>query len=132
MENKKILVIYGPNMNLIGLRKKGVTIDKLNTYMRKLIREHHRALKIFQTNDESKAVTLLQRYRNQTTGIILFPGPWQQCGYVLKDVLDIINLPFVTVSSGETVKLLRGIEIIEEEDLFNGCKKALSLLADFQ
>ena len=132
MGNKKyILVIYGPNMNLIGLRKKGVTLDKLNRYLRKLVRGNY-LLKVIQTNDESKAATFLQRYRNQATGVILLPGPWQQCGYVLKDALDLINLPFVTVSSGEKVQLLKGKESIEKEDLFKGCEKAVTLLADLQ
>ncbi|MDP6570200.1 MAG: type II 3-dehydroquinate dehydratase [Candidatus Marinimicrobia bacterium] len=133
MENKKyILVIHGPNMNLIGLRKKGITLDKLNNYLRKLIREKHQMVKIFQMNDENKAVAILQRYRNQTKGVILFPGPWQQCGYVLKDTLELINLTFVTISSGEKVQLLKGRESIEEEDLYKSCKKAVTLLADMQ
>ena len=82
-----------------------------------------------QTNEESKAANILQRYRKKVSGIILFPGPWQQSGYVLQDTLELINLPFVTVSIGEKAQLLQGGKNIEEANLFTGCEKAVSFLA---
>ena len=71
----KILVIHGPNMNLLGLRKKGkrgrITLDKLNRHLRKFATETELSLIIFQTNDESRAVNYLQKQRKKIKGIFL-------------------------------------------------------------
>ncbi len=104
-------------MNLLGYRfkdtKTKITIDKLNTHLRKIAKKHEIKLVIIQTNDESKAATSLQRQRNKICSILLFPGPWQQSGFVLKDTMELLNIPYITISSGEDVALLKGIDNIE-------------------
>ena len=130
----KILVIHGPNMNLIGHRykknKSRVTLDKINRYLRKEAIKLKQELKIIQTNDEGKAVTILQRQRNKIHGILLFPGPWQQSGYVLKDTLELLSIPFITISLGEEVDVLRGKDNILKEDIYKACETALFRLID--
>ena len=97
----KILVLHGPNMNLLGLRsaKSGfhVTLDKVNRALRKEVRNQDINLKIFQTHDEGKAVTFLHRNRNKAQGLIISLGPWSRSGYVIKDTLDLIQIPYNTV-----------------------------------
>ena len=130
----KILVIHGPNMNLLGLRKKGdgagITLDKLNRHLRKTATERGVSLAIIQTNEESRAVTHLQRQRKKIRGILLFPGPWQQSGYVIKDTLEILSIPYVTVSLGEKEDLLNGLKNLEEADIYKSSEKALTTLAE--
>ena len=67
--NHKMLVIHGPNMNLLGLRKKGdgggITLDKINRHLQKTAREIGLSLTIIQTNDEGRAVNHLQSQRSQ-------------------------------------------------------------------
>ena len=125
----KILVIHGPNMNLIGHRykknKSRVTLDKINRYLRKEAIKLKQELIIVQTNDEGRAVTILQRKRNKIHGILLFPGPWQQSGYVLKDTLELLSIPFITISLGEEADVLRGIDNILKEDIYKACEIAL-------
>ena len=103
--NFKILVILGPNMNLLGLRQKDKkgrnTMDKLNRHLRKTARAKGLSLTIFQTNNEACAVSRLQSQRKKIKGILLFPGPWQQSGYVIKDTLEILSIPYITISLGE-------------------------------
>ena len=129
----KILVIHGPNMNLIGHRykqnKSRVTLDKINRCLRNEASKLKQELKIIQTNDEGRAVTILQRKRNKIHGILLFPGPWQQSGYVLKDTLEILSIPFITISLGEESDVLQGIDNILEEDIYKACEIALGHLA---
>lgn len=131
--NEKILVLHGPNMNLIGIRKKGegknITLGKLNRHLRKIARETGLSLTIIQTNDESRAVNQLQNQRRKIKGILLFPGPWQQSGYVIKDTLDILYIPCITVSVGEKEGILKGIKNIAGEDIYKTSEKALSSLA---
>jgi len=127
--NQKILVIHGPNMNLLGLRKPGkeagITLDKLNRHLRKVSIERGLSLSIFQTNDESRAVNRLQKQRKKIKGILLFPGPWQQSGHVIKDSLDIISIPYITVSIGEKVEILRGARNIEDPNIYKSAERAL-------
>ena len=129
---KYLLVIHGPNMNLLSLmtagKEKRITLDKINKCLRNEAQKIKQKLKIIHTNEESTAVTLLQRRRNKISGIILFPGPWQKSAHVLKDTLDLLQIPYVTVSTGEEVEILSGIDNIKETDLMKGCKIALETL----
>ena len=129
----KILVIHGPNMNLIGHRNKRnkskITLDKINRCLRNEANKLNQELKIIQTNEEGKAATILQRQRNKIHGILLFPGPWQQSGHVLKDTLEILSIPFITISLGEESDVLQGIDNILEEDIYKACEIALDRLA---
>ena len=91
----KILILHGPNMNLLGLRsaKIGaqVTLDRVNRALRKEVRNKEIDLKILQTHDEGKAVTFLHRNRNKAQGLIFSPGAWIHSGYVINDTLDLIE-----------------------------------------
>ena len=129
----KILVIHGPNMNLLGLRKReegsGITLDKLNRHLRNIAREIGLSLTIIQTNDEGRAVNYLQNQRKKIKGILLFPGPWQQSGYVIKDTLEILSTPCITISIGEKVSILKEIKNIRGADTYKSSEKALIGLA---
>ena len=65
----KILVLYGPNLNLLGLwaasRNKTITLDKLNRHIRRYIRNKNIDLKIIQTNEEAKAISYIQNNRKK-------------------------------------------------------------------
>ena len=129
---KHIFVIHGPNMNLISLRplakKNRLTLDKINKFLRTEAKTIGHTIKTIQTNDESRAVTSIQRIRNNISGIIIFPGSWQKSAHAIKDTLEILQIPFVTVSTGEEVNLLNGIDNIEETDLLKGCRLAVKRL----
>ena len=129
---KKILIIQGPNMNLLGHRfkemKTQTTLDRLNVHLRNTANQLKLQLVIIQTNEESKAATALQRHRNKICSTLLFPGPWQQSGYVLKDTLELLQIPYITISLGEDVTLLKGINNIEG-DILKACETALNQLA---
>ena len=132
-QQAKILVIHGPNMNLIGYRykknKTRVTLDKINRCLRKEAIKLKQEIRMIQTNDEGDAVTILQRQRNKICGILLFPGAWQKSGHVLKDTLELLSIPFITISLGEKAEVLRGIDNILEEDIYKACEIALDRLA---
>ena len=131
-KHKKILIIQGPNMNLLGYRfkdtKTKITLDKLNAHLRKTAKKYKIKLIILQTNEESKATTTLQRQRNKICSTLLFPGPWQQSGFVLKDTIELLKIPYITISLGEDVTLLRGIDNIEG-DILQACETAIKQLA---
>ena len=131
---KSILILQGPNMNLVSLtpaaEESRITLDKINKCLRKEAQIIQQPLKTIQTNSESIAVTVLQRQRNKILGIIIFPGPWQQSGFVLKHTLELIKIPYITISTGEDVSILQGIDNILEEDIYKAGEIALSRLID--
>ena len=130
-KHKKILIIQGPNMNLLGHRfkdtKTKITLDKLNAHLRKTAKKHKIKLIILQTNEESKATKTLQRQRNKICSTLLFPGPWQQSGFVLKDTLELLKIPYITISLGEDITLLKGIDNIKG-NILKACEKAIERL----
>ena len=96
-----ILIIQGPNFNLIGVRSakygKRVTLDKINKGIRRYIREKGITIKIYQTHSIEKMVTLLQRNRNWANGLILAPSVWSTYEAILLDTLELIAVPTIEV-----------------------------------
>ena len=127
----KILILHGPNLNLLGLwsskRNKNLTLDKLNRHIRKFIRDKNINVKIMQTHYEAKAISYIQNNRKKIDGIIMVPGPWQYNAYALSELLELAELPFVTITYKEKdyVKLLNGNDNITNEDLCEAFEQAI-------
>ena len=102
-----ILIIQGPNLNLVGLRsaKSGeqITLDKINRSLRQQAnkRPEELTLKILQTHKIEKAITTIHRNRNWANGIILAPMAWARYEYALRDCLDTIAMPTIEVFLSE-------------------------------
>ena len=85
-------------MNLLGHKKiagkNNMTLDKLNRLIKDNIKDKNISLSIFQSHNESKTVSFIQKNRNKVDHIILAPGPWIYSGFVLRDLLEIIKKPY--------------------------------------
>lgn len=96
-----ILIIQGPNLNLMGVKSaklgKLVTLDKINKGIRRYIREKDITVKIYQTHNIEKTITLLQRNRNWANWIIIAPGVWSTYEAILVDTLELIEIPTIQV-----------------------------------
>ena len=91
----KLLIIHGPNMNLLGSYSKDrLTLDKLNRLIRRFARKHNIDIKIYQTHNESKYISLIQRNRNKVNAMILNLGPWHADSNIIHHTLSIINIPY--------------------------------------
>ena len=127
----RLLVIHGPNMNLYGLRssKKGerITLDKINRHIRRLVRDKDIDLKIMQSHNEVKIVSYLHKNRNKFDGIILVPGIWQECGYILNDTLSLFELQYITIhiEKNQKEQLFKGEKIIYNENIYYSFKEAI-------
>ena len=75
-----ILVLQGPNINLLGLKSSTIgdklTLDKFNKAIRLHIRNKKIKLKIIQTHKEYIALNFIQRNRNVANGLIVIPTSW--------------------------------------------------------
>ena len=98
-----ILIVQGPNLNLIGLRsaKNGdqITLDKINRGLRQQAnkRPEDLTVKILQTHKIEKAMTTIHRNRKWANGIILAPMAWARYEYALRDCLDTVAIPTIEV-----------------------------------
>ena len=127
----RILILHGPNLNLLGIwsskRNKTLTLDKLNRHIRNYIRDKNINVKIMQTHKEDRAVSYIQNNRKKIDGIIIVPGPWQYNAYTLAELFDLTEIPFVTITYKEKdyVKLLNGNDNITNEDLCEAFEYAI-------
>jgi len=96
-----ILVLHGPNLNLIGVRSaqvgERITLDKIDKALKKKSRELNITLKTLQTHHVGKAITFLQRNRNWADGLLFSPGPWAKNHYDILDTLKLIQIPTVEI-----------------------------------
>ena len=133
----KILIIHGPNLNLLGLwssknDSNRLTLDKVNQGIRKYIRGKDIETKILQSNSEDKIVSSIQKNRNKIDGIIITPGPLQKSGYILNDLLQLLETPFITISynKNDEVNLLNGLENFNENNISISYYNAIDLIIE--
>ena len=130
----KILIIHGPNLNLFGLwsskNNQTITLDKINRHIRKYVRNKDIQTKIIQTHNETKIVSYIQNNKNKINAIIMVPGPWQYSAFVLSELLELVEIPFITITYKvrEHIKLLNGFENLVDDNLCRGFETAIDVL----
>ena len=97
----KILVIHGPNLNLLGVREPevygSVTMEEINEGLEKRAKSHDINVEAFQSNAEHEIVTKLQDSMNQVDFIIINPGALTHTSIAIRDALLGIGVPFYEV-----------------------------------
>ncbi|MGE5494085.1 MAG: type II 3-dehydroquinate dehydratase [Burkholderiales bacterium] len=97
----KILVINGPNINLLGIREPEVygksDYNALVASLDSLARELGVAIDVWQSNIEGEIVTKIQQARDEYDGIVINPGAYTHYSIALLDALKAVNLPAVEV-----------------------------------
>lgn len=97
----RILLIHGPNLNLLGWREPGiygtVGFDEINTRLARVAEKHDVELKIFQSNSEGALVDAVQDARNWANGIVINPGAYSHYSIALRDALSAVALPTIEV-----------------------------------
>jgi|TARA_B110000495_G_C22806600_1_gene470994 3-dehydroquinate dehydratase-2 len=127
----KLLIIHGPNLNLLGIwsskNNQNITLDKVNRHIRRYIRDKDLHTKIIQSHNESKIVSYIQNNRNKIDAIIIVPGPWQYSAYTLSELLELVEIPFITLAYKvkDHIKLLNGFENLIDDDLCKGFETAI-------
>lgn len=98
---KNILVLHGPNLNLLGEREPGVygamTLAGLNGLVRSEARKLGLTVRIFQSNGEGILLDILHRHRHWARGVLINPGAYTHYSYALRDGLAAVRLPAVEV-----------------------------------
>ena len=97
----KILVINGPNLNMLGKRNKTIygnkTLAELEDTLKKQGKNIGADVIDFQSNSEGQIVDFIQQNSPQAAGIIINPGALTHYGYSLRDALVDTGLPVIEV-----------------------------------
>lgn len=97
----KILVINGPNLNLLGDREKEnygeITLDKINTDLKNLADELSVEIDFFQSNTEGEIVDKIQSAKGNFDGIIINPAAYTHTSIALRDAILAVKVPTVEV-----------------------------------
>jgi len=97
----KILMIHGPNLNLLGSRETAVygdeTLDVINEQCAALAKELGVSVEIRQSNSEGEIVDLIQQAAHDANGIVINPGAYTHYSYAIRDALAAVKLPAVEV-----------------------------------
>jgi 3-dehydroquinate dehydratase-2 len=103
MENleMKILILHGPNLNLLGTREPEVygsaTLEDLNSHLTVLGKELGVEIKCLQSNHEGALIDALQDARTWAFGVLFNPGGYTHTSVALRDAISAIQIPVVEV-----------------------------------
>lgn len=98
---RHILLLHGPNLNLLGTRETGVygthTLEQINDLCVKHAARHNTELRVEQSNHEGALIDILHIARNWADGVVFNPGGYTHTSVALRDAISAINLPVVEV-----------------------------------
>ena len=98
---QKILVLNGPNLNMLGIREREVYGEGTLAELDQLVMEHGRlhgvAVTCFQSNSESGLVDAIHAAMNRYDGIVFNPGAFTHYSYALRDAVASVDVPVVEV-----------------------------------
>ncbi len=97
----KILILHGPNLNLLGTREPEVygsmTLDDINEKMIELGKELGAEIKCLQSNHEGALIDALHDARAWANGVVFNPGGYTHTSVALRDAISAIQIPVIEV-----------------------------------
>ena len=123
----KILVLNGPNLNLLGVREPDQYGNSTYKDLEKMIKNHCKTKKvqvsIKQTNYEGKIVDFIQKAKGKFDGIVINPAAYTHTSVAILDAAKAVNLPMVEVhiSKVEDREDFRQVSFIR-----SACKKTIT------
>ena len=97
----RVLVLHGPNLNLLGRREPGtyglVTLEEITHRLHKLAAEHHVELEILQSNHEGDLVEAIQGAMGRIDALIINAGAYTHTSVALRDAIAAVAIPTIEV-----------------------------------
>ena len=97
----RILIINGPNINMLGIREKNIYGSKnykdLIKYIKGYTKEKDIEIEIYQSNSEGQIINKIQEAYNLYDGIVINPAAYTHTSIAILDALKAVNIPTVEV-----------------------------------
>jgi 3-dehydroquinate dehydratase II len=97
----KILVLHGPNLNLLGTREPDVygsmSLDDINEKLSELGNTWSVEVQCFQSNHEGALIDALHEARASADGVLINPGAYTHTSIALRDAISAIHIPVIEV-----------------------------------
>lgn len=101
MPNYQILLLHGPNLNLLGEREPNIygttTLAEINQQLQSYANHYGIQIRAYQSNHEGMLIDWLQEARSWANGIIFNPGGYSHTSVALRDTVKAIGLPVIEV-----------------------------------
>lgn len=98
---KKILVLLGPNLNMVGIREKGIYGDESSESISNQILEYAQqngfCAEIYQSNHEGDLIDKIHCAKDNYDGVVINAGALTHYSYALRDAIACVKIPFVEV-----------------------------------
>ena len=98
---RKILVIHGPNLDLLGKREPAIygkiTLKQINAELQKIAKKRKISLKIVQSSYEGKIVELIGKSRNKVAGLLINPAAYTHTSVAIRDAIAASGIVTVEV-----------------------------------
>jgi len=96
-----VVVVNGPNLNLLGEREPGVygdlTLDQLEQHIRERAKTLGIDVRFYQSNHEGRLIDYLHRMRTWADGVVINPGAFTHYSYAIRDAVSAIAKPTIEV-----------------------------------
>ena len=138
----KILVINGPNLNMLGIREPAIYGDRSFAALEKFIRESAAELSLdvslFQSNHEGEIVDMIQSAYGVYDGIVINPAAYTHTSVAILDALKAVGIPTVEVhlsdiNEREEFRRHSFVSLVAKQTIcglgFEGYKNALEYFA---
>ncbi|MGN1138967.1 MAG: type II 3-dehydroquinate dehydratase, partial [Ruminococcus sp.] len=98
---KKILVLLGPNLNMVGIREKGIygneSADSISDQIIEYAKNNGFSADIYQSNHEGDLIDKIHSGKDIYDGVVINAGALTHYSYALRDAIASIKIPFVEV-----------------------------------
>ena len=98
---KKILVIHGPNLDLLGTREPRIygkiTLKEINSALKNIARKRKVTVDIIQSNEEGKIVSLIGKSNKRYAGLLINPAAYTHTSVAIRDAISASGIPAVEV-----------------------------------
>jgi 3-dehydroquinate dehydratase II len=95
----KIIILNGPNLNLLGVREKEkygeLTLEYIEKNCKEFANKNDIELSLFQSNIEGEIVEIIQKSRNEQHGLIINAGGYTHTSVAIHDALKILTIPII-------------------------------------